>query len=168
MIKHIFSLALITTLSACSTTNNTPLTVEEQAASAVKMCSDNASAIAQRQASESLYSRLGERSGIEVFATKLYSAHRTNADIGHFFKNVPEKLFIKNVTDFITVSTGGGGKYTQRDMTTVHKNLGITLEDFLVAGGDVQSVMVDIGHGENEIQEVICFLVSLAPTVVTK
>ena len=168
MIKHIFSLAIITSLAACSTNSNTPLSVEEQAASAVKMCSDNASAIAQRQASESLYSRLGERSGIESFSTKLYTAHRANADIGHFFKNVPEKFFIKNVTDFISVNSGGGGVYTQRDMTTVHKDLGITLGDFLIAGGDVQSVLVDMGHGENEIQEVICFLVSLAPTVVTK
>ena len=168
MIKHIFSLALITALAACSTADKTPLSVEEQAAGATKMCSDNASAIAQRQASKSLYSRLGERPGIEAFTTNLYAAHRANTDIGHFFEHVPEQPFIKNVTDFVVVNSGGGGKYTQRDMTTVHKSLGITLGDFLAAGSDVQSVLADLGRGENEIQEVICFLVSLAPTVVTK
>jgi len=168
MIKHVFSLALITSLAACSTTNNSELSIEEQAASATKMCSENASAMQQRQKSQSLYSRLGNRAGIETFATNLYASHRANAKIGHFFENVPEKPFVKNVTDFVVVNSGGGGEYTQRDMTTVHKDIGITLGDFLVAGGDVQSVLADLGHGENEIQEVICFLVSLAPTVITK
>lgn len=168
MVKHVFSLMLVIGLTACSTTDKPTLTVEEQAAGVTKMCSENASAIQQRQESESLYSRLGKRPGIEAFATNLYASHRSNAEIGHFFENVPEKPFIKNVTDFVVVNSGGGGKYTERDMTTVHKDLGITLGDFLAAGGDVQSVMTDLGHGENEIQEVICFLVSLSSTVVTK
>ena len=168
MIKHIFSLTLIIFLAACSTTDKPKLSAEEQAASAKKMCSENANAMQQRQESQSLYSRLGERPGIEAFATNLYASHKENKNIGHFFKNVPGKPFIKNVTDFVTVNSGGGGEYTQRDMTAVHKDLGITLDDFLAAGSDVQSVLADLGHGENEIQEVICFLVSLAPTVVTK
>lgn len=168
MIKHISTLVFIASLVACSTADKQTLSVEEQAAAATKMCSENATAMQQRQEAQSLYSRLGERSGIETFATNLYASHRANKDIGHFFTNVPAKPFIKNVTDFVTVNSGGGGKYTQRNMTTVHKDLGISLEDFLTAGGDVQSVMADLGHGENEIQEVICFLVSLAPTVVTR
>lgn len=168
MIKHILSITIIFGLAACSTTDKTALTAQEQAANVQKMCNENARAMQQRQESQSLYSRLGERSGIEAFATNLYASHKKNKDIGHFFENVPEKPFVKNVTDFITVNTGGGGEYKQRDMATVHKDLGITLEDFLAAGGDVQSVLADLGHGENEIQEVICFLVSLSPTVITK
>ena len=168
MIKHISSLLLISSLAACSTAEKPTLSVQEQAAAATKMCSENATAIQQRQEAQSLYSRLGERTGIQSFATNLYASHQANKSIGHFFKHVPEKPFIKNVTDFVSVNSGGGGEYTQRDMTTVHKDLQITLEDFLAAGNDVQSVLTDLGHGENEIQEVICFLVSLAPTVVTK
>ncbi|MBL4900355.1 MAG: group 1 truncated hemoglobin [Colwellia sp.] len=168
MIKHIFYLALVSSLVACSTTETSVLSVEEQAANVTTMCSDNANAIQQRQESNSLYSRLGERSGIKEFATNLYDSHKANPVIGHFFENVPKDPFIRNVTDFVSVHSGGGGVYTQRDMTTVHKDLGITLEDFLAAGGDVQAVLTGLGRGENEIQEVICFLVSLAPTVVTK
>lgn len=168
MIKHFVSAALITGLAACSSAEKPRLSIDEQAAGVTKMCSENAIAIQQRQKAQSLYSRLGERPGIKTFATNLYASHRQNSDIGHFFKNVPEEPFVKNVTDFVVVNSGGGGEYTQRDMPTVHKDLGITLGDFLVAGGDVQSVMTDLGHGENEVQEVICFLASLAPTVITK
>lgn len=168
MIKHIFYLALISSLAACSTTEKSILSVEERAENVTNMCSENANAIQQRQESHSLYSRLGERPGIEKFATNLYASHRENPVIGHFFENVPKEPFITNVTDFVSVHSGGGGSYTQRDMATVHKDLGITLEDFLAAGGDIQTVMADLGQGDNEIQEVICFLVSLAPTVVTK
>ena len=168
MIKHILSISIILGLAACSTTDKTALTAKEQAVNVQNMCKENTLAMQQRQESQSLYLRLGERSGIEAFATNLYVAHKNNKKIGHFFENVPEKPFVKNVTDFITVNTGGGGEYTQRDMATVHKDMGITLEDFLAAGGDVQSVLADLGHGENEIQEVICFLVSLSPTVITK
>lgn len=168
MIKNIFYLALVSSLAACSTTEKSMLSIEEQAANVTTMCSENASAIQQRQKYHSLYSRLGERPGIKKFATNLYDSHRENPVIGHFFDNVPKEPFIKNVTNFVSVHSGGGGDYTQRDMTTVHKDLGITLEDFLAAGGDVQAVLADLGQGENEIQEVICFLVSLAPTVVTK
>jgi len=168
MIKHILNIALVSSLAACSPAEKSILSVEEQAANVTTMCNENAYAIQQRQKSHSLYSRLGERPGIIEFATNLYTSHRTNPVIGHFFENVPKEPFIKNVTDFVSVHSGGGGNYTQRDMTTVHKDLGITLRDFLAAGGDVQAVLGDLGHGENEIQEVICFLVSLAPTVVTK
>ncbi|WP_114326981.1 group I truncated hemoglobin [Candidatus Colwellia aromaticivorans] len=168
MIKHIFYIALVSSITACSTNEKSVLTVEEQAANVTTMCSENANAIQQRQKSHSLYSRLGERPGIKEFATNLYASHKANPVIGHFFEHVPKDPFIKNVTDFVSVHSGGGGVYTQRDMTTVHKDLGISLENFLAAGGDVQAVLADLGRGENEIQEVICFLVSLAPTVVTK
>ena len=168
MEKLIFPFMLILGLAACSTTDQAELSIEEQAAVVTKMCSENASVIKHRQKVQSLYSRLGERPGIETFAAKLFASHQANTEIGHFFKNVPEKPFVKNVTDFISVNSGGGGEYTQRDMSTVHKDLGISLGDFLAAGRDVESVLTDLGHGENEIQEVICFLVSLSPTVITR
>ena len=51
-------------------------------------------------------------------------------------------------------------------MSTVHKQMKITNSDFLSAGGDVQAVMKELNYGDDEIQEVVCALVSFVPVVV--
>lgn len=168
MIKPILTSALILTLSACSTAQNEVVSAKDQVAGAAKMCAENAQAMQQRQAEKSLYLRLGERAGIEKFSNNLYASHKANRKLDHMFGNVAKQPFVDNVTNFVVVNSGGGGEYAGRTMPEVHKNLGITHEDFLLAGGDIQSVMKDLGHGENEIQEMVCFLVSLVPQVVTR
>ena len=82
------------------------------------------------------------------------------------FKNLDRDYFIKNVTDFLVVGTGGEAKYMGRDMASAHKKLKITSTDFLEAGHDVKVAMKNLGHGEDEIQEVICALVSFTPKVI--
>ena len=168
MVKHILAIALISGLVACSTTEKQIVSAKDQVAGAEKMCSENASAMKQRQQQRSLYSRLGERDGIEKFSTNLYAAHQSNDQIGHRFKGVDQQKFITNVTNFIVSNSGGGGEYQGRNMISVHKSMDITHADFLAAGGDVQAVLKDLGRGENEIQEVVCFLVSLSQEVITR
>lgn len=168
MNKNIITLLLAAGLVACATTDDQTMSAKDQVAGAAKMCADNAKAIEARQKEKSLYSRLGEREGITQFSKNLYVAHKANANIGHMFANVPEQPFLNNVVELVVTASGGKGKYTGRDMTTVHKNLGITHQDFLDAGADVQDVMKGLGYGENEIQEMVCMLVSQVPQVVTR
>ncbi|MCO4794886.1 MAG: group 1 truncated hemoglobin [Bacteriovoracaceae bacterium] len=132
------------------------------------MCTDNAGAMKARQAKESLYSRLGKEKKIGVFVDNLYESHKGNDQIGHMFKHVDRDRFVDNVVKFLVAGTGGANKYKGRNMKDVHSGMDITSSDFLAAGGDVQAVMKELKYGENEIQEVVCALVSFVPVVVTK
>jgi hemoglobin len=144
------------------------LTDAEQVAGLQKMCADNGPAIQKRQAEKSLFERLGREPKIQVLAEKLLASHSKNAKIGRLFVKVKKEAFVKNVTDFLVVGTGGKAEYKGRDMATAHKDLKITNGDFLSAGGDVKGVMAEMGYGENEIQEVVCSLTSFVPVVVVQ
>ncbi len=161
-------LLLFALLTSCASKEQKqiPPSDAEKVAGLEKMCKEASVAIKERQAKSSLYSRLGERKKITVFVEKLYVAHKNNQQIGHMFKHVPSVPFIKNVTEFLVVGTGGQGKYMGRDMSSAHKDLKVTNTDFLAAGGDVQQVMKELNYGDNEIQEVVCALVNFVPVVV--
>lgn len=143
-----------------------PLSPQAQVAAIEAMCISSADAMKQRQADQSLYLRLGGRDGIKELSTRLYAAHVSNKDIGHMFEHVAREPFIERVTNFLVAHSGGEGPYHGRSMAQVHEQLGISYSDFLAAGGDVQTVMKGLGHGEEEIQEAVCFLVSFVPQVV--
>lgn len=168
MYKNIITMLLAASLVACATTDDQAMSAKDQVAGLSKMCADNARAIEARQKEKSFYIRLGEREGIAKFSKNLYASHKANSKIGHMFANVPEQPFINNVIELVVTASGGKGSYAGRDMTTVHKNFGITHQDFLDAGADVQSVMKGLGYGDNEIQEMVCMLVSQVPQVVTR
>ena len=168
MQKYIISLLFVTGLAACENENIQATSPKEQVEDAARMCASNSADIKARQEKQSLYLRLGKKEGITEFSRNLYASHKANKNIGHMFVNVPEQPFITNVTDLVATASGGKEIYNGRDMPTVHKNMGITHQDFLDAGADVQSVLKDLGHGENEIQEVICMLVAQVPQVVNQ
>jgi len=167
MIKLMIGAALAGGLAACASTEKHELSAKEQVDGIGKICAENADAMQKRQAEKSLYSRLGEREGIATFSKRLYAEHKANEKIGHYFTHVPQEPFVSNVTEFLVANSGGGSEYNGRSMAQAHANLKISYEDFLSAGGDVQKVMKELGAGENEIQEAICFLTSFVPTVIT-
>ena len=140
----------------------------DQVAGLQKMCADNGPAIGKRQLERSLFERLGKESKIQILAEKILAAHSKNTKIGRLFVKVKKEAFVKNVTDFLVVGTGGKADYKGRDMASAHKDLKITSGDFLSAGGDVKQAMTEMGYGENEIQEVVCALTSFVPVVVVQ
>ena len=168
MIKHILAILLISGLAACTSAEKETVSAKDKVVAAAEMCAENAHAMQQRQAEKSLYLRMGERAGIERFSSTLYATHKANEKLDHIFGHVPEQPFVNNVTNFVVANSGGGGEYTGRSMPEVHKDMGITHADFLVAGDDIQIAMKAQGLGENEVQEMICFLVSLSPQVITR
>jgi truncated hemoglobin YjbI len=163
--KTMILIICIFTLVGCASTQKEP-SAKEQVKGLQKMCEENKEAITKRQKADALYIRLRKKKGITELVDKLYIAHKTNEKIGHMFERVPAKRFKKNVVAFLTIGTGGEGKYHGGSMKDVHAHLGITPADFLAAGGDVNSVMKQMKYGDNEIQEVVCALVSFVPVVV--
>lgn len=167
--KFIASSLIALILAGCSSNEvKKEPTHADQVAGLQSMCQESAPQIKKRQAKSSLYDRLGKREKISVFVSQLYDSHKNNKQIGHMFAHVQKAPFVGHVTEFLVVGTGGKGNYKGREMGSAHKHLKITNSDFLSAGGDVQNTMKAMNYGENEIQEVICALVSFAPVVVVK
>ena len=53
-------------------------------------------------------------------------------------------------------------------MVDAHAHLGFTEADFLSAGGDVIQGMKNQGYGQDEIDEVVCIMVSMKDMVIAK
>lgn len=143
-------------------------TVAEQMTGLQTMCNESATARAERQEAKSLYERLGGYDRILALTTDIVRRHRLNEPIKRTMEGVDDAKLAKHVADFMAAGTGGSEKYTGRSLPDSHARLKLTDADFLAAGGDIMSAMKDMGYGQNEIDEVVCILVSLKDLVVFK
>lgn len=141
-------------------------TVAEQVAGLEKMCADTETARTQRHADQALYERLGGYERIHDLTREVVRLHQVNPAIQHMFAKVDAPKLAKHVADFMAAGTGGTATYTGRDMPTVHARMHLTDADFLAAGGDIVTAMQSKGYGQEEIDEVVCILVSLKDQVV--
>ena len=142
--------------------------VEEQMAGLQGMCTETATARAERQAAEPLYNRLGGYDKIHKLMEKIIELHLENEGIKHLMKGVDYDQLADHLADFTSAGTGGTAEYKGRDMPTAHAHLELTDADFLAAGGDIVKAMKSMEYGENEINEFVCILVSLKDQVIFK
>lgn len=162
----IFAAVVIILCGVTSAVAGDAPSVTEQMAGMKKMCADTAEARAQRQAADPLYNRLGGYDKIHQFTTEVVRLHNENEDIKVMFEHVDSEKLAQHVADFVSAGTGGTAEYTGRAMPAAHSKLRLTDADFLSAGGDIVTAMKTMGYGENEIQEMVCILVSLKDQVV--
>jgi hemoglobin len=142
--------------------------VEEQVAGMEQMCADTANDRSQRHADDALYSRLGGYDRILELTTEIVRLHNQNDAIQHLFTRVDSEGLAKHVADFVAAGTGGSASYTGRAMPAAHAHLELTDADFVSAGGDIVTAMQTFDYGQEEIDEVVCILVSLKDQVVLK
>jgi hemoglobin len=142
-------------------------TADQQVKSLEQMCEDSASARSARHAEKTLYERLGKEKGINAITTEIVRLHRLNPAIKHHLEGGDDAALAKHVADFMVSGMGGPNIYTNRpSLTDSHRHLKLTNADFMAAGGDVMQAMKNLGHGQNEIDEVVCALVGLRSLVV--
>lgn len=141
-------------------------TVAEQMASLQMMCTDSEATRSQRHGEKALYHRLGGYERIHTMTTEIVRLHNQNEAIKHMFKYVNSEQLAKHVADFMAAGTGGEAAYSGRAMPAAHSHLKLTDADFLAAGGDIVTAMQSLGYGQEEIDEVVCILVSLKHQVV--
>lgn len=139
---------------------------DEQMAGLEAMCAKSSKARAERHEQKSLYLRLGGYEKIHKLTKEIVRLHLQNDSIKHMFVGVDTDMLAKHVADFVAAGTGGDAVYKGRDMPSSHAHLKLTNADFLSAGGDIIKAMQNLGYGQNEIDEVICILVSLKDQVV--
>lgn len=129
-------------------------------------CAATAAERQKRQAERSLFVRLGGEEKILALTREIVRRHRQNPAIGHYFAKADPEVAARRAAQFITAGTGGPAVYKGPDLRTTHARMGIGNEDFLSAGGDIVEAMKTLGHGPNEIDELVCTLVSLRDQVV--
>lgn len=140
----------------------------EQLARIKAECNEAAGEIARRQAESSLYERLGGRDDIRALTDEIVRLHLENDSINHVFEGVDTERLSAQVADFMVAGYGGDGEYKGRNMVEAHADLGITDADFLSAGGDIKQALRNLGHGDDEIQEVMCSLMPFHEQVVSR
>jgi len=166
-VSRLISICILLLISNLIMAQEAP-TVEEQMAGLQAMCSQTATARGERHAAKPLYERLGGTEKIEKLVREIIRLHSVNEQIKHTLENVDQENLAKHLVDFISAGTGGTAEYTGRSMPASHAHLKLTDADFLAAGGDVIKAMQTLGHGQEEIDEFICILVSLKDQVVLK
>jgi hemoglobin len=142
--------------------------VDEQMAGLVGMCDASTAARAERQDAEPLYDRLGGYDKILALTNEIVRLHQINPDFRLMMKYVDGEHLGKQVADFMAAGTGGSETYKGRNMKDAHAHMEMTTGDFLSAGGDVMQAMKNLGHGPEEIDEVVCILVSMSDQVILK
>jgi hemoglobin len=129
-------------------------------------CEETAEARGSRQAELSLYERLGGYDRILDLTREIVQLHEQNEAIKQYMKGVDGDALARHVADFVASGTGGHEKYTGRDLPSSHAPMKLTDADFLAAGGDIVKAMQNKSYGAEEIDEVVCMLVSLKDQVV--
>ena len=161
----VFSLFLVMPLTLWG--QDSP-SVEDQMTSLKDMCAQTSEARIARHAEKSLYERLGGYDEILKLTHEIVRLHGENPAIVHTLKNVDVNNLAKLVADFIAAGTGGTTEYKGRSLPASHDHLKLTDAHFLAAGGDVMKAMQNLGHGQEETEEIVCILVSLKDQVVAR
>ncbi len=156
-----------TPASSESTTKLEP-SPDENVAGLEQMCAEAQPAMEARQATATLFQRVGGRDGLQAVVADTVRRYVENEQIKHLMEGVDTEHLAAQVTDFLVVGTGGEGEYHGRDMTTAHANMNLTNADFLAAGSDLGAAMDSAHWGEDEKQELLCAFVALRAQVVTR
>lgn len=161
-------LALFVLLAAGSSLagEDAKASVAEQMAALEASCAASAETDEARRAESPFYDRLGGYDRIHALTKEIVRLHALNPDIKHLLDGVDYDLLAKHVADFVAAGTGGAEKYTGRDLPSSHAHLHLTDADFLAAGGDIIQAMKNLEYEQQEIDEMVCILVSLKDQVV--
>lgn len=139
---------------------------DQQVAELEASCAASAAERASRHARTPLFQRLGGEQGIHAMTREIVRLHLQNPPIRHLFEKLDPDAVAKRVAEFMISGTGGPQVYRGPDLPTSHRSMKLTNRDFLLAGGDVVQAMKNLKHGQEEIDEVVCTLVSLRAQVV--
>ncbi|MBL4770402.1 MAG: group 1 truncated hemoglobin [Planctomycetes bacterium] len=116
-----------------------------------------------------LYERLGGYDGIAGFVDSFFSRVQADQQIGRFWQHRGDDGLIreKRITvDYLSLAMGGPVHYTDRDLRTTHKGMGISASDWSVFLGHAAQTMEALGLPQQEYQEVYALLGNLEGDIV--
>ena len=141
-------------------------TPDEAVAALDAMCAEAATAIAERQAAQSLYERLGKTEGIRAIASDIVDFHLDNPRIAPRHKDSDVAAVKHAVATFFITGAGGPEVYEGKDMPTAHRGMNIDEGEFVAALDDAMAALDKNGVGPREKEEVLAILWGLKSEVV--
>lgn len=116
-----------------------------------------------------LYERLGGSDGIAGFVDAFFSRVQVDPQIGRFWQHRGDDGILREKkisVDYLSLATGGPVHYTDRDLRTAHKGMGISASDWSVFLGHAAQTMEALGLPQQEYQEVYALLENLEADIV--
>ena len=114
----------------------------------------------------SLYDRLGGTDAITAVVRAVVDRQLKDDRINQKFARTNRDRLIKEFVDQICQATGGPCKYTGRNMTETHHNMGVTNGEFRAFAEDVVAVLNDFKVGATEQDELLNILAPLREEIV--
>ena len=114
----------------------------------------------------SLYDRLGGTDAITAVVRAVVDRQLKDDRINRKFARTNRDRLIKEFVDQICQATGGPCKYTGRNMTETHHNMGVTNGEFRAFAEDVVAVLNDFKVGATEQTELLNILAPLRDEIV--
>ena len=114
----------------------------------------------------SLYDRLGGTDAITAVVRAVVDRQLKDDRINRKFARTNRDRLIKEFVDQICQATGGPCKYTGRNMTETHHNMGVTSGEFQAFVEDVVAVLNDFKVGATEQDELLNILAPLREEIV--
>ncbi len=106
----------------------------------------------------SLYDRLGGTEAITAVVRAVVDRQSRDDRINQKFASTNIDRLIKEFVDQICEATGGPCKYTGRNMTETHHNMGVTNGEFNAFMEDLVAVLDDFKVGKAEQDEILNML----------
>ena len=114
----------------------------------------------------SLYDRLGGTDAITAVVRAVVDRQLKDDRLNRKFARTNRDRLIKEFVDQICQATGGPCKYTGRNMTETHHNMGVTNGEFQAFVEDVVAVLNDFKVGATEQDELLNILAPLREEIV--
>jgi len=109
-----------------------------------------------------LYQRLGGADGIARLVDDVIAAHLVNPIVKTRFQNIKDLDNTKKMArQFFGAGSGGPETYTGKDMSTAHKGMNISEQEYLAAMDDIVGAMEKNRLSEDAMKDVIAILYSL-------
>lgn len=118
---------------------------------------------------DSLYERLGGYGGINAFVNDLLPRVMADAQLGRFWAHrgtdrlANEKQLL---IDYLCANSGGPTYYSGRDMKLSHAGMKISEEDWSIFLGHAGDTFGALQVPEQEVNEVVAFVLSLKDDIV--
>ncbi len=134
-------------------------------------CTATAMAQKAEMKEKSLYERLGGYDAIAAVTDDFAGRLATDKKLGKYFVGLSDdsmKRLRQHVVDFLCLATGGPCVYNGRDMTTVHKGLEITEDEWDVSVEHLKATLAKFKVPERETNEVLMAVGGLKKQIVEK
>jgi len=115
---------------------------------------------------ETLYQRLGGKTGIDSIASDIFDNHTKNPVVQKRYVNSNPAEVKRLVAEMCCAGFGGPEQYTGKDMISAHTGMNINDAEFIAVVDDVLSALDMNNVGQKEKDEILCILYSMKPEIV--